>query len=153
MKTNLKRLFLSKGFTLIELLIVIAIIGIMAASVLVAINPVEKINSARDTTIKSDIAQIGSAMQAYYTEQGLASTAVYPDSVVALKDAGELKSEPLQQANGLSYPVTSCIAVTGGCSDITIGVKLNNPDPVTGTTEYWCWRSSTGTAKEEASCP
>lgn len=38
--------FLSSGFTLVELLIVIAILGILAAGIVVVINPMEKINSA-----------------------------------------------------------------------------------------------------------
>lgn len=38
--------FFSSGFTLVELLIVIAILGILAAGIVVVINPMEKINSA-----------------------------------------------------------------------------------------------------------
>jgi prepilin-type N-terminal cleavage/methylation domain-containing protein len=37
-----------KGFTLIELLIVIAILGILAAAILVAVDPVGRIREARD---------------------------------------------------------------------------------------------------------
>jgi len=37
-----------QGFTLIELLIVIAIVGILAAAVLVAVDPVKRIQDARD---------------------------------------------------------------------------------------------------------
>ena len=48
-----KKLF--GGFTLIELLIVIAILGILAAAVLVAANPGKRTKQARDAARKNDI--------------------------------------------------------------------------------------------------
>jgi prepilin-type N-terminal cleavage/methylation domain-containing protein len=44
-----------KGFTLIELLIVIAIIGILAAAVLVAVDPVGRIQDARNARRWSEV--------------------------------------------------------------------------------------------------
>jgi prepilin-type N-terminal cleavage/methylation domain-containing protein len=43
-----------KGFTLIELLIVIAIIGILAAAILVAVDPVRRIQESRDARRSSE---------------------------------------------------------------------------------------------------
>ena len=54
-----------KGFTLIELLIVIAILGVLAVVVLVAINPVQQLARTRDAGRKSSVAQIGHAVAAY----------------------------------------------------------------------------------------
>ena len=56
-----------KGFTLIELLIVIAIMGILAAAILVAINPGKRMAQARDAQRKQDIAAISNALAGYYT--------------------------------------------------------------------------------------
>jgi len=62
-----------KGFTLIELLIVIAILGILAAAVVVVINPAQLLAEARDTQRIEDTAAVHSAMSLY------ASTAASPD--------------------------------------------------------------------------
>jgi prepilin-type N-terminal cleavage/methylation domain-containing protein len=61
---------IQKGFTLIELLIVIAILGVLAAAVLSAINPVEQINRGRDTGSLSDAEQLHSAIDRYNAAQG-----------------------------------------------------------------------------------
>ena len=58
----------TKGFTLIELLVVIGIIGILAAVVLVAVNPARQFASARDTQRRSDLYSITNAVYQYATE-------------------------------------------------------------------------------------
>lgn len=55
----------TSGFTLIELLIVIAILGVLAVVLLVAINPVQQLARARDTGRKSAVAQLGKAVEGY----------------------------------------------------------------------------------------
>lgn len=50
------------GFTLIELLIVIVIIGILAAVMLVVINPTRIQNRAKNATIKSTLNKLGFAL-------------------------------------------------------------------------------------------
>src|ERR1051325_4185992 len=48
LKAQRSKLQAEKGFTLIELLIVIGIIGFLAAAVLVAVDPVKRIQDSRD---------------------------------------------------------------------------------------------------------
>ncbi len=58
-----------KGFTLIELLIVLALIGILAAVLVVIIRPAEIFRRGRDTKRIGDLRQLTSAVDAYLNEQ------------------------------------------------------------------------------------
>ncbi len=84
----------SKGFTLIELLVVIAVLGVLAAGVFTAINPLERLAQARDAQKKATIGQLAQAMSAYYTS----NLGVYPGSsptwIQTLVDSGDLKNIP-----------------------------------------------------------
>jgi len=77
-----------KGFTLIELLIVIVILGILAAALLSAINPLEQIRKSQDTSKKSDAAEVLNALERYYT------TFQYYPSGDADNPAGDLSTSP-----------------------------------------------------------
>ena len=57
---------LNLGFTLVELLIVIALLGVLAAAVLAAINPLEQANRSRDAKYKSDSSQLLAAIDRYF---------------------------------------------------------------------------------------
>ena len=147
-----KSLNLQKAFTLIELLIVIAVLGILATAIITAINPVKRINQAKDSNIKSDIAQISNAMQTYLTARGAEGVAYYPSTVVDLVTALELKSEPkyagTQSYNVAKFPTTCTGSATSPvCTDVAVYFALN--DPATAG-NVWCWRSSTAVAAEIA---
>jgi prepilin-type N-terminal cleavage/methylation domain-containing protein len=66
----------NKGFTLLEILLVIAAIGILAAIVLVAINPNRQLAQARNLVRQADINTIQKALEQYLIENGS-----YPNSV------------------------------------------------------------------------
>lgn len=84
----------NKGFTLIELLIVIAILGVLAVVVLVAINPAQQLARTRDAGRKSSVAQLGHAAEAFATTH--AGTYPVEDTswVTEMVDAGEISSVP-----------------------------------------------------------
>ncbi len=59
-----------KGFTLIELLIVIGIIAILAAAVIIAINPGRQFTQARNATRWSHVNSIINSIYAYAIDHG-----------------------------------------------------------------------------------
>ncbi|OGM36948.1 hypothetical protein A3E41_05740, partial [Candidatus Woesebacteria bacterium RIFCSPHIGHO2_12_FULL_38_9] len=59
------------GFTLIELLIVLAILGVLAVVVLIAINPTQQLAKGRDTGRKSSVTQLGRELASYFTARAI----------------------------------------------------------------------------------
>jgi len=111
---------LKKGFTLIELLIVIAILGVLAVVVLVAINPVEQLAKTRDAGRISSVIQLGHAVVAFYT----AHNATYPLAATwgtELTTSGELSVVP----SGIKY------------SAYSVSYCTTNELPATDPT--WCY--------------
>lgn len=150
-----------KGFTLIELLIVIAILGILAAAVLIAINPAKRQNQAKDSNIKSDIGSVATALQAFYTEPGagqypcLAASAgctqTGVDTLVTNKDLVAIPTPPAGGTGGGSYQ-TNYRAYPAACNNLAAGTPCVDAAIYylmfenTGT-QVWCWESKTGKAQ------
>ncbi|MBI2599193.1 prepilin-type N-terminal cleavage/methylation domain-containing protein [Candidatus Curtissbacteria bacterium] len=139
-----------RGFTLIELLIVIAILGILAAAVLVAVNPAKRQNQAKDANTKADVGSIATALQAYYTSQGgtYPSAAQGLNQLVTNEDLKNLPTTP--QGAAYTYAVTpgGCAGTAvSPCTDVSVLNALLDP-AVAGN--VWCFRSSTGKASEVA---
>lgn len=99
-----------KGFTLVELLVVIAVLGVLAAGVLVAINPLEQLARGRDVSKKTAITELGRALNTYMTTQN-----ALPDGddgfATVLQNAGEIRVVPSNPAqNGCSVGTATTLA-------------------------------------------
>jgi len=147
----------SKGFTLIELLIVIAIIGILAAALLVALNPGQRIASARNSRVRSDIVELGNRANLFNTDTGLFNGCTgggsYPAAFNTTVYCGSsYLASPIDPV-GNPYVLTT---IPSGCAP-------NSATPCTAISIYgpvfadnsitqaqvtanpeWCWKSSTG---------
>lgn len=133
----------SLGFTLIELLIVIAILGILAAGILVAVDPVDKISAANDSKVQNDVSGAGRASEAYATVH----SGFYPATLTDLVTAGELKRVPVAPGGYNAYAVTMvpnpCTSGTT-CTDIIITGQLKSKRYTSIGTPIWRYESSTG---------
>jgi len=108
-----------KGFTLIELLVVIGVIAILAAIVLVAVNPGRQFAQARDTQRRSDLYSITNAIYQYAAEH----EGVLPDT-----DGDDATSD---------FPTTpTCIGsdtAGAGCFDLGNAGNAADTEPIVPT--------------------
>ncbi len=118
-----------QGFTLIELLVVIGVITILAAIVLVAVNPGRQFSSARDTQRRADLYSLTNAIYQYAAENN-----------------GRLPSYA-------TFPATpTCVGTTAPCFDLSAAlvptyIAAMPTDPSTGTaanTQYSIYRDANG---------
>jgi prepilin-type N-terminal cleavage/methylation domain-containing protein len=120
MNRNIKKA--SKGFTLLEILLVIAAIGILAAIVLVAINPNRQINQARQAVINSEKNTIEKALQ-----QRLIDTGSYPTLI-----------------DGVQRKICSNTVATPDCINITTDLEPTYIAAIPSSTIYTVARGNDG---------
>jgi prepilin-type N-terminal cleavage/methylation domain-containing protein len=143
-----------QGFTLIELLIVMAILGVLAVVVLVAINPVQQLARTRDSGRKSTVTQVGHALEAHFTARngeyldGTNCIAANGGPLLAswmgcLQVAGEMSSVPSTINNSVGTNGTC----TGTIVQNAICYAVNATS--TGAVIYTVLESAT----EESKCP
>ncbi|MFA7314798.1 MAG: type II secretion system protein [Candidatus Magasanikbacteria bacterium] len=113
-----------KGFTLIELLVVIAIIGVLSTLAVVALGSARQ--KANDAKRLSDIKQIQTALELYYTDNN-----AYPTTTASPIDLGDTNYACLNTSG----------FTTAGCSSPYMGLVPKGPD----TNENYDYVSTDGT--------
>lgn len=135
---------MKKAFTLIELLVVIGILAVIAAGVVVLINPQDKLNAANDSKVQSDIGQGATAAQSYAATHNGYYPAVWNDLVVS----GDLTVAPAAPAGYVAYAFTpapaGCTAGTTCTSLVVTGTLKSIKYNAANGGPTWRWESSTG---------
>lgn len=107
---------ISRGFTLIEILVVVAIIGILAAAIVVTVNNARV--GSRDAKRLADIKELQTALQFYFDKN-----TTFPASLDELVSGGQIPQLPTDPTTREPY----WYDLTGGGTSYHLAANLENP--------------------------
>jgi type IV pilus assembly protein PilA len=132
---------LRRGFTLIELLLVIGIIAILAAIVIVAINPTKQLGDARNAQRRSDVNTILNAVYQYALDHNgkfpgaMSGVTFVKDTTYSICKTGaascdldnnELALDTLSPVYVVNLPSDPSGVTTGTGTDYTLMMNASN---------------------------
>ncbi len=145
---------MKKAFTLIELLIVIAILGILAVGLLIALDPIEQTRRASDTTIVQSAGEIKNAVARYY-----ASKLYYPWCLSTSTPGNCTYAGGGCTADTTAGNIANFNIGTGSCANTVVMTNLTttgelktNP-PANIANALWLITTTAGTAYEISFIP
>lgn len=156
-----KHISLKEGFTLIELLIVIGILGILAAGLLAALDPLDQLRRGRDTNRRRVTTELVGALNRYFAIAGsmpwgtgatslVNLTSAQGNSLIStLVTAGELKSSFLN-AVPAGVPLMMTGVVVGGGLEV---YSCFDPESKAGDSDQSSLYSSTSPPISGGGCP
>lgn len=106
-----------KGFTLIELLVVIAIIGLLSTLAVVALGSARE--KARDSKRLSDLKQVQTALELYYTDQNSYPTVAAPGAVLGAGNYVCLDPDGFEPTADCANPYMGLVPTDPGSGEYT----------------------------------
>ena len=144
----MKKLNLKKGFTLIELLVVVAIIGLLAAVIMVALSSAR--NKGGDAAVKANLDIIRSQAELFYSDNAEsylppggtirtpANCTVYGAAPINIFNYDKVIADAIAEARLRGGGATSC-ANSSSTWAVAVELKSSNPPSNRAT---WCVDSS-----------
>ena len=129
------------GFTLIELLIVIGILAILLAITLLALNPTQHFQGARNSQRSSNVTAVLDSIYEYEA----AHTGSLPPSVANVSTSVPLASVASQNATGTSFSTPNLTLVVPAGNTITTGTVTVSGCSQAGDNGTWPVTSGTST--------
>lgn len=134
-----------KGFTLIEILVVVALIAILAAVTIVAINPAKNFGDTRNAQRSSDVATLLDAVTQYLATQGnslsgLGSIPVCPTTTVIGTNTGLINlTTQLVPTYIVAIPIDPSVGTAGStgydiCTTASNRIQISAPNAENGKT-------------------